>query len=384
MHRGFTHESLRFISMSSMLAMVLLLLPPRAHGQATPGPDLLVLTSGERLTGHLLDAQNGNVDFQSDALGNIAVPWTKIQELHATEPFAVIGKNVRLNDGLNISSIPQGTITANSQTITLTPANAPPQTIPVADVSTMIGQAAFLSAVHEAPSLLQDWTGTASFGAALVEATQSSVSVTSSLSLARIIPQEVWLERRNRTTANFSSTYGSLSQPGTPVIKTSIFHADAQRDEYFHDGVYALANTAFDHNFSMGLDLQQIYGGGVGWTVIKTSAETFDIEGSITYERQSFFVPALDQNLVGSIFSEAFNRKFTDGITLTQKLAFNPAWNVTRAYSMNATVILAIPFYKHFNFSTTLADAFLNDPPPGFQKNSFQLITAIGYTFGAK
>jgi hypothetical protein len=248
----------------------------------------------------------------------------------------------------------------------------------------MVGQGAFLSAVQQAPSLLHNWTGTASFGASLVEATQSSVSVTSSVSLTRAIPTETWLPPRNRTTADFTSTYGSLSQPATPIIKTSIFHADAQRDEYFTERFYALADTAFDHNFSMGLDLQQIYGVGVGWTALKNDIESLDVQGSVTYERQSFFVPALNHNLVGSMFSEAFNRKFADGVTLAQKLAFNPAWDVLSAYSMNASVILAVPLYKHFNFSTTLADSFLNNPPPGFRKNSFQFITALGYTFGAK
>jgi Protein of unknown function, DUF481 len=374
-------HTLRF---TSILAVLVLILPCGAQAQAALGPDLLVLTSGERLTGHLQDAVNGNVDFQSDALGKISVPWVKIQELRTAEPFAVIRKNVKVTRNVNVNTIPQGTITANAQTITLMPVNASAQTIPVADVSTMVGQGAFLSAVQHNPSLLKDWTGTASFGAALVEATQSSVSVTSSISLTRAIPAETWLPPRNRTTADFTSTYGSLSQPATPVIKTSIFHADAERDEYFTQSFYALADTAFDHNFSMGLDLQQIYGFGIGWTALKNDIESLYVQGSVTYERQSFFVPALDDNLVGSIFSEAFNRKFADGVTLTQKLAFNPAWNVLSAYSMNASIILAVPLYKHFNFSTTLADAFLNNSPPGFRKNSFQFITALGYTFGAK
>jgi Protein of unknown function, DUF481 len=372
---------LRFASILSVLG---LLLPCGARAQAAPGPDLLVLTSGERLTGHLQDADKANVDFQSDALGKLSLPWAKIQELRTAEPFVVIRKDVRITRNVNVNTIPQGTITSNAQAITLMPVNAPAQTIPVTDLSNMVAQGAFLTALQQAPSLLHAWTGTASFGAALVEATQSSVSVTSSMSLTRAIPVETWLPPRNRTIADFTSTYGSLSEPATPVVKTSIFHADAERDEYFTQRFYALADTAFDHNFSMGLDLQQIYGVGLGWTALKNDVESLDVQGSVTYERQSFFVPALNENLVGSIFSEAFNRKYGNGITLAQKLAFNPAWNVLRAYSMNASVILAVPLYKHFSFSTTLADAFLNNPPPGFQKNSFQFITALGYTFGVK
>lgn len=255
------------------------------------GPDLLILTSAERLTGHLQDAANGKVDFNSDGLGKISVDWAKVQELHSTGRFAVIEKNVKLKRTAVINGIPQGTIAVASQRIEVTPqGGGPSQTILVSNVAFLVEQQTFLNAVQHDPGLLHDWQGAASFGAALVEATQNSVSLSSSLSLVRGIPSQAWLTPRNRTSADFSSAYGSISQPAMPIVKTSIFHADAARDEYFTEKIYALANTAFDHSFSQGLALQQIYGGGIGWTVIKNTNQTLDLEGSVTYERQSFFV----------------------------------------------------------------------------------------------
>jgi len=357
-----------------------LVLPLGLAGQAAAGPDLLVLTSGERLTGHLQDVSNGKVDFASDGLGKISVDWSKVQELHAAELFAVIRKGVKLSKNASVTNIPQGTIAATGQTITVMPQAGAPQTIPVADASHAVPQRDFLNAVQHNPNFLTGWTGTASLGAALVQATQSSTSISTSVSLARAIPSETWLEPRNRTTADFNSAYGRISQPATPVVKTSIFHADAERDEYFSGNIFALGNAAFDHSFSQGLDLQQIYGLGAGWTVVKTANRSLDLQGSLTYERQSFFVARLDDNLIGSVFSEDFNQKFAGGITLTQKLAANPAWNRTNAYSANASVVVALPLYKQFSLSASAADSFLNNPPPGFKKNSVQFTTALTYT----
>ena len=377
--------------MEKSLTLVLILIvaslgaPRCITAQTTPGPDLLVLTSGERLTGHLQEARNGKVNFVSDALGKISVEWGKVQELHPTQRFAVIRKDVNLTSNFDVNTIPQGTIAVAGQMITITPGSGrPPQTIAVTDVSDVVEQQVFLNAVQRPPGILQAWTGTATLGAALVESTQNSVSLATSVSLVRSVPAQDWLPPRNRTTADFSSSYGRLSQPATPVVKTSIFHADAERDEYFKDNVFALANVAFDHSFSQGLDLQQIYGLGVGWTAVKNATQNLNLQGSLSYARQSFLVANQDRNLIGSVFLEDFTQKLLGSATISQKLAINPAWNLTRAYSGNASVVFAIPLYKEFSFSTSVVDAFLNDPPPGFKKNSFQFTTALGYTFGSK
>ena len=39
-----------------------------------------------------------------------------------------------------------------------------------------------------------------------------------------------------------------------------------------------------------------------------------------------------------------------------------------------------MPFYKRLNLTAGTIDTFLNDPPPGFKKNSFQFSTGVTYT----
>src|SRR5580692_12765524 len=75
-----------------------------------PEPDVLLLTDGERLVGHLEQSNGSSVKFKSDVLGSVTVDWTKVKELHTGEKFAVIPKNVELKRNADVSSIPQGTI----------------------------------------------------------------------------------------------------------------------------------------------------------------------------------------------------------------------------------------------------------------------------------
>ena len=65
----------------------------------------------------------------------------------------------------------------------------------------------------------------------------------------------------------------------------------------------------FDHNFSQGLNLQQTYGGGIGWSVIKRANESLDLKAGVTYIRQSFAQSSANQNLTGSTFEEDYSAR---------------------------------------------------------------------------
>jgi hypothetical protein len=246
-------------------------------------------------------------------------------------------------------------------------------------LSDIIDGASFDQAFRHS-GFFQKWKGAITVGSSIVEATQNSVSFSTSVSLIRAIPSENWLPPRNRTIIDFSDSYGKVTQPGTPEAKTSIYHADAERDQYFTSRVYALAATAFDHSFSQGLDLQQIYGGGIGWSAIHKSNESLDFKGSIDYEKQQFELSSQNQNLLNSVFAEVYAVKFAHGIALNEQLSASPAWTNTRAYSANGSVGITLPVYKRFGFNTNVIDSFLNDPPPGFKKNSIQFATGLSYT----
>jgi len=351
------------------------------HAQgAKPEPDVVVFPNGEKLIGHFESFNGGSAKFKSDTLGEITIDLNKVQELHTSEKFAVIGKNVKLAKGEKDGQIPQGTISVANQAVQVDLGNGqPPQTVPVGNLNVIIDVASFDQAFRHA-GLFQKWNGAITVGSSIVEATQNSVSFNTAVTLVRAIPSENWLPPRNRTTADFSDSYGKVTQPGTPEVKTSIYHADAERDEYFTSQVYALASLAFDHNFSQGLDLQQLYGGGIGWSAIHKANETLDLKGSLDYEKQQFSLSSQNQNLLNSVFAELYTVKFAHGIALNQQLSASPAWTNTRAYSAYGSVGITLPVYKRLGITANLIDSFLNDPPPGFKKNSVQFTTGLTYT----
>jgi hypothetical protein len=366
--------------------------------EPVPAPDVLVLANGDTLHGKFVKEVSGTVTFHSDPLGDLNVPWAKIQSLHVSENVAVLSANMKAHGKRAVQQIPTGQMDATNATVTLHPANqeaAAP--IPVKSAQYIVDQATLEKQVNHEPGFFTGWNGSATAGATLVTATQDQYTFSGALGLVRIVPTVSWLDTRNRTSTDFSGSFGKITQPAytsggvyTPATstKSSILHYDAERDEYVSPRVFALVQTALDHNYSQDLNLQQIYGGGFGWTVVKQPKQETDLKATVQYEKQAFIAGSgnTNQNLIGSTFSVSYFLK-EKMVTWTQAVAYIPAWNQTHDYSATETNTFAFPAYKNFSFSLGTLDTYLNDSPatePPTKHNSFQFTMGLTYAIKSK
>lgn len=360
---------------------------PTLRAQAkpdTPPPkDVLTFTDDEMLMGHFVRSDGKTLIFHSEAAGDVTVEWAKVKELRTAGQVAVIEKELKLRRRAEASDLPQGTLDMTEQVLRLQPAApAQPTTIPVGDTEHVIDQPTFQKVVLHRPGPFEAWKGSVTAGLTLVDATQHNRTFTGAFTVIRAVPIEDWLNPRSRTIVNFNGSYGRVTQPNTPEVKTAIYHFDGEQDEYFARRVYGFGQAAFDHNFSQGLDLQQRYGGGVGWTVIESPDHQLDLKWSVGYLKQQFATEAATQNqdLIGSTFEQSLHRTLSHGIVLQEQLSITGPWNNLNAYAGGGNVSLTVPVYKRISFTIGLLDTFLNDPPPGFRKNSVQVTTGLTYT----
>lgn len=368
-----------------------------AQAQPAGAPDLLVLTNGDRLSGKFIRAVEGKVTFHDEILGDITVPWEKVRELHTETKVAVLKKGAPVRRHALPANLPEGSAAVTQGMITVQPENnATIAPIPVTNAEYMVDDAELRKQVYGHPSFFEGWNGGATVGVTVVQATQNQSSFAASLALVRVVPTASWLDPRNRTSFDYAQSYGKITQPAytaangvfvpSSFTKSSILHVGAERDQYLSSRAYYLGTISFDHNYSQSLDLQQIYGAGVGYTAIKSPVQELDFKAVMQYERQAFAnaVPpgSSDQNLIASTFGASYLRHITKGILFTQQLLYIPAWNNPHAYSFNESNTLSLPVYKNFSFSLGTLDTYLNDVPltfPTTQRNSFQFTTGVTY-----
>jgi Protein of unknown function, DUF481 len=353
---------------------------------AKPAPDVIVFTNGDQLTGTLERATGDSFVFNSDVVGEVTVSGDKIKELRANGKFVALKKNEKITR----TSKQPGPMTYGDNAISVADTKSgAPEVIPVKNLANLIDEDTYTAEVTSNPGIWYGWHGALSGGISVIESTQTGQNYNAAVNLVRLIPSVDFLPPRTRSTVNVLETYGKITQPAIPqtipptlasTTKTSIFHADAEHDKYFTPKVYGLVGVSFDHNFSQGLNLQQIYGGGIGWTIIKTPVQEFDVKADIHYERQSFQPPTVSTNLVGSSFTEQYRRNLPAKIIFTESGTFIPAWNNLSIYSAIFAAGLQVPTYKRFSLNLNLLDNYLSNPAIGFNNNSFQFVTGVLYT----
>jgi hypothetical protein len=177
----------------------------------TPMPDVLICNDGEKFVGRLVSSNASSVVFKSDAVGQVSVDWSKVQELNSSTEFAALPKGVKLRGPKDQNTVPQGTVAAAGQQMQIRAGpQAAPQTMPVTNVAQLVNEAAFRRAFRRR-NFFEGWSDKVTVGVAYTNSTQKSQSYTAAVNLTREMPSETWLDQKRRTLVNFFEEYGEIS-----------------------------------------------------------------------------------------------------------------------------------------------------------------------------
>jgi hypothetical protein len=383
-----------------MVSLLATGIAPVTRAQDKPpasGPDVILFKNGDQLTGKFEHSTGDEIVFKSDTVGEVTVSLDKIKELRSSSNFVVLKKDEKVT---HTPKQPES-LAVEDGAVKITAPGGTTETIAGRDVGYIVDGATYNKELNGNPGFFHGWDGSVTGGATVLQSTSYGQSYTAAITLIRAIPSVAYLPPRTRTTFNLLETYGKLTQPVVPnptglpsaEAKTSIFHTDLEHDKYLTPRFYLLGGLSYDHNFAQGLNFQQIYGVGAGYTVFQTPVHQFDVKADIHYEQQKFIQPIQpappaplfpltpDQNLIGSTFGEAYKRTLPGKILLTHSGTYIQSWNNTNAWSAIGTLGLALPVYHRFSLSVNLLDNYLNNPAIGFNKNSLQFVTGVTYSF---
>jgi hypothetical protein len=367
-----------------------------AKSDVTGGKDTITFANGDSLTGTVGKVVYGNVSFHSDELGDLTIPLTKIKTMRTATSFAAGSTKQRLTKKDIAEQLPVGKIELENETLKVMLPQGGVKEFPVQDLGFMLDQSAFQRELHNESDFLYGWYGTATLGAAVVKSTNSAQTYTGAVALVRAIPTIAGLPAGSKTILNLGGAYGLAKAPQVvsggdvfqtaSVTKTDILHGDLEYDKFFTPMVFGLVSGSADHNFGNGLQLQQAYGAGVGWGILRSPQNDLALRMILQYEQQEFYngitsgLGTPTENLVSASLGEAWSRTFPHSIKFKEYVTLNPTFNVVRAYSGVAGAGFVFPVYKSLSFSLNTTDNYLGDPPQGFLRNTFQFTTGLTYT----
>lgn len=332
--------------------------------------DTLTFANGDQITGTLEHADAEACVFHSDLAGTVTAPWKNIRELRTTHTYVVI------SDG---GAITRGELIVAAGMIEITSPNAPyPGFVAPTAVRMIVNPKTYTSVVIAHPEPWETWRGQVSGGFSQVSATQSSSSYTAGIELQRPVPQLGWMRQRSNTVFHFQGTYGKVAQLGHPTLVTSIFTSSLEQDEDLSQRLFLFGNGQVDHNLAQGLRLQQAYGAGLGWKLFDSSATRLDLKADLHWTHQHFLSQEAPSFLASS-FSEALRQSYGK-LIWTQSVSITPAYTNGLAYQMSGMSAWAVPVYHALSLNFTVVDSYLNNPQPGFMRNSLQVSTGLQYT----
>lgn len=332
--------------------------------------DTLTFSNGDQLTGTLVRADAKACIFKSDMSGTVTVPWANVKELRTLTPFVVVGK-----DG----AVRRGALVGNGSMIAIGSPVAPhPLFIVPREIVMVVDPKTYADGVTAHPALWQSWRGQVSGGFSRVSATQSSTSYTVGIDLERPVPTLAWLPQQSNTLFQLQGAAGQLSQSGQPTVRTSIFTTSLEQDQNLNARLFVFGNAQLDHNLAQGLELQQGYGGGLGWKLIDSAATQLALRADLHWTRQRFL-----SGEVGSFMASSFTESLRQNLgklIWTQNLSLTPSYTNGAAYQMSGLSSWAVPVYHALSLNFTVVDSYLNNPQPGFLKNSLQFSTGVQYS----
>ncbi|MGB2665485.1 MAG: DUF481 domain-containing protein [Candidatus Acidiferrum sp.] len=350
--------------------------------------DQVTLKNGDRLSGNIVSGDGKTLLIKTEFAGDVTIQWDAIVGIESTQNL-----NLTLKDGTKLS----GKITTTSDgrfvVAGATPAPAaPPSKDVIVAVRNDAEQKTFDTEAEKMahPKFTYFWSGLFDTGLALTRGNSSTASYTLDGKGVRETPRD-----KLTLYANYIFADNQVSVPATTTA--NLFQAGIRGDLNVGPRAFVYATADFATNQLQHLDLRQVYGGGVGYHVIKNDKTLFDIFGGFDYDKDefgsysyvntappppTFSVAAYTLNSAEAVVGEEFDTQVSKRLTLLERFSFYPNISHTGDYRMQFNASLAVMMKTWLSWQTSFSDQYISYPPPGLKGNDLVLSTGLRVTWG--
>ena len=343
--------------------------------------DKVTLKNGDRYSGTIVSADGKILLLKTEFAGDVTVKWDAITAIESAQNL-----HLTLKDGQRLSgkvSTTDGKFVVAGTEATAAPADKDSIVAVRNDVEQKNFDTETEKMAH--PKFNYFWSGLLDTGLALTSGNSSALSYTLSTTAVRETP-------RDKLTVY--STYIYANDNSTPPKRTTAndFRGGVRGDLNVGPRLFLFALADFETNQLQHLNLRQVYGGGVGYHVIKNDRTAFDVFGGASYDRDSFgqyfllnpltFFPGQKTNSAEILVGEELHTKIATRTTLSERFVFYPNMSNLGQYRYQLNATSATIIKKWLSWQVTLVDGYLSNPPFGLKSNDLLLSTGLRVVWG--
>ena len=340
--------------------------------------DQVTLKNGDRLTGTVVKSDGKTLVIHTDAAGDVEFKFDAIQEIKTDAELHVGLKGGKTAVGPVTTSDGKLEIAAKSGTVEA----------PTSDVTLIRNDAEEIAHENKLhPGLRHGWEGGINIGFSVARGN----SETENLALAFNADHPTEHDKITLYATSINST-NNLATPSTVANLTT---GGIRYDRDLNPRLFAFAGADYSANALQFLDLRQVYGGGLGFHVIKNDNTVFDILGGLNYTHETYsngtlvapgpppiFVSyGVTNRFVALTTGEEWDQKIGKSTALTETAGFFPNLQQTGEYRFTFTAGTVTKLNKWLGWQNQFGDIYVSNPPIATKKNDVIFTTGLNITF---
>jgi putative salt-induced outer membrane protein YdiY len=349
-------------------------------GSITAFADQIVLKNGDRLTGTVVKSDAKELVLKTEFAGDVTIQFPAIQEIKTDQQLHVETKSgqkavgaVSTADGkLEVATKTSGTVAVPKEEVVVLRNDAE--------------QVAFDKAMH--PGLLEGWNGGFNLGFGLTRGNSATKNLGLSFKAVRT-------GHRDKLSIYENTVYTTNDAAGaSPNVTADVKQGGVRYDRDLTARVFAFVNADFMSDGLQGLNIRSVFGGGLGYHLIKGERTSLDILGGANYTHENYtasFVPpptppapqtyTVTHNLAAIQVGDEFMHKLGKGTVITQNLYFFPNLSQTGEYRAVFNFGTVTKINKWFGWQNSFGDIFVSNPPTGKRQNDLFYTTGLNFSF---
>jgi putative salt-induced outer membrane protein len=331
--------------------------------------DQVSFKNGDRLTGSIVKSDSEGVVVKTEIAGVLTVQWPQIQELRSDQRLYVgladgktlVGKVISREGRVEIHTETNATVVAPAESVVV--------------LRNDTEQLAYEKSQH--PSLLQGWEGSLDVGFTLTRGNSDTKNI-------EVGFRGVRQTDHDKLTLYAQTIYStddlSTAQPHTTANENK---GGARFDRNLTSRFFVFANTDFMTDALQDLNLRSVFGGGVGYHLIKRERTTLDLFGGANFTRENYV--ELKRNLAAGQYGEEFTKKVGESTELTQNLTFFPDLSEKGSSGINYRTDFSFGTVTRINrwlgWKNNMTDTYVTNPPIGKKQNEFAFTSGLNLAF---
>ncbi len=335
--------------------------------------DVVVFKNGDHLTGKWSRVEGGNLFFNSEAVGSLTIPLSRIETFSTSGPTVTVLKGGTAERG-TAYLLPTGNwLLALQRGVRMVKPGSVAVILPEQSFVKMGGE--------QRPKVYRNWQGKLNLGYSLQRGNTQSGTLSAGVNALRTQPNLPGMQTRWRTHYNLNMLLATTSTTSSGVaISSNTFTSGIRQDYMFNAYDFAYVQTQFDHIQPQALNLRQTYGGGFGKDVHRTSKVEVSLLGGVTYVNEDFQGVPRRQNMEG-FAGERLRVQLSKRVHLINSLDLYP--NITSAgqFRGDTSTTLSFSLNSRLSLNTSVVDFYLGEPPTGSRANNLTATTGISVNF---